>query len=191
MIDPAAFARVMGGFADKIGRALAPETSAMYYDVLSESLTTDEFLAGARIVFRNHSYNTWPAPHQFIDAVKPKDAPALAASDVFERLLGSQHPERIALGIGPAALRAFRATGGKREFTAVLEQDVKWLRQRFVENYEHAVKAFDAGADAHRALEAVSPKVAAIIANVAELRDIKHAKKLPVDHKLIAAGERE
>lgn len=184
MIDPVAFARVMGAFADKIGRAIAPETSAMYYDVLCESLTTEEFLAGARIVFRNHSYNTWPAPHQFIDAVKPKDAPALAAADIFEQLIGKQHPERIAIGMGPAVMRAFRAAGGRREFVDVLEQDVKWLRQRFVENYEHAASVHDAETQAHVALAAVEPAARELIEKLAE------QKSLPVDRKSLAAGDR-
>lgn len=183
MIDPAVFARVMGGFADKIGRALAPETSAMYYDVLSESLTSEEFLAGARIVFRNHSYNTWPAPHQFIDAVKPKGAPLLDGADIFEQLVGKQHPERIALGMGPEVMRAFRAAGGRREFVDVLEQDVKWLRQRFVEAYEHAVTHHEAEHQAHVALAAVDPTIRAMVDKIAE------AKSLPVDRKALAAGE--
>lgn len=184
MIDPAVFARVMGGFADKIGRALAPETSAMYYDVLSESLTSDEFLAGARIVFRNHSYNTWPAPHQFIDAVKPKGSAALDGADLFEQLIGKQHPERIALGMGPAVMRAFRAAGGRREFVDCLEQDVKWLRQRFVEAYQHADAAQDAETQAHVALAAVDPTIRAMVEQIAE------AKALPVDRKTLAAGDR-
>lgn len=184
MIDPAVFARVMGGFADKIGRALAPETSAMYYDVLSESLTSDEFLAGARIVFRNHSYNTWPAPHQFIDAIRPKGSPALDAVDVFEQLVGKQHPERIALGLGPVAMRAFRAAGGRREFVDVLESDVKWLRQRFVENYEHATTAHDAETQATVALAAVDPNIKALVDRIAE------QKSLPSDRKALAAGDR-
>lgn len=183
MIDAAVFARVFGGFADKIGRALAPETSAMYYDVLSESLTSEEFLAGARIVFRNHSYNTWPAPHQFIDAVKPKGSPHLDGADAFEQLIGKQHPERIALGMGPAVVRAFRAAGGRREFVDVLEQDVKWLRQRFVEAYEHAATAEDAETQAHVALAAVDPTIRAIVDHIAA------AKSLPTDRKSLAAGE--
>lgn len=190
MIDADVFARVMGGFADKIGRALAPETSAMYYDVLSESLDSTEFLAGARIVFRNHSYNTWPAPHQFIDAVKPKGAPALDGADAFEKLLGSQHPDRLALGMGPAVMRAFRAAGGKREFTAVLEQDVKWLRQRFIENYDHAVRVVEAEGQAVVALAAVDPTAKALIDELAGMKDIKHAKQLPVDRKSLAAGDK-
>lgn len=184
MIDPAVFAKVMGGFADKIGRALAPETSAMYYDVLSESLDSTEFLAGARIVFRNHSYNTWPAPHQFIDAVKPKGSALLDGQEAFDRLLGSQHPDRLALGMGPAVMRAFRAAGGKREFTDVLEQDVKWLRQRFVEHYEHAAKVADAEGQANLALAAVDPLARSLIENVTASIGSK------IDHKSLAAGDR-
>lgn len=187
MIDPAAFAKVMGAFADKIGRPLQADTAALYYDVLSEALDSNEFLAGARVVFRNHSYNTWPAPHQFIDAVKPKGSPALDAGDAFEKLIGAQHPDRIALGLGPVAMRAFRAAGGRREFTAVLESDVHWLRRRFVEAYEHAARVHDAEGQAHVALAAVDPSAVALIDDVSAKLDMK---RLPIDHKAIAAGDR-
>lgn len=143
MIDRTEFARAMAAFADRIGRALAPATAEAYYETLSEALTTEEFLAGARVVFRAHQFNTWPAPQQFIDAVKPPTEPKLAAAEAFERVLvavGSIYDPPAAraarLGaLGPVVDRAYRAAGGFREFASVLEKDLPFLRARFIEAY--------------------------------------------------------
>lgn len=180
MIDRIAFAKVMGGFADRIGRALAPETAAMYFDVLSERLTTDEFLAGARIVFRAHAFNTWPAPQQFIDAANPQAAPRLSGAEVFEQVLALTNDPRIpdararVLALGPVVERAFRAAGGLREFANVLEADVKWLRKNFIEAYEHAASHDDRTQDATIALGAVDPAVQRLVA------DVSSAKTFPL-----------
>lgn len=173
MIDRTEFAKVMGVFADKIGRALAPATADVYYDTLSESLTTEEFLAGARIVFKTHQFNTWPAPQQFVDAAKPQQSNALAGAELFEQVLAimtrgtatrQERAEKIA-ALGPVAERVFRAAGGFREFHEVLESQVPFIRNRFVEAYEaaatqaeheaRAVAALDRGAMDTRALRLV------------------------------------
>lgn len=147
MIDRMQFARVMGGFADRIGRALAPATAEMYYAVLTRALDTAEFVAGAEVVFGTHQFNTWPAPQQFIDAAKPPEAVALVGGELFERVLSiaanayrpSAERESEIAALGPDAVRAYRAAGGRREFENVLESDVKWLRRTFCENYVAAV----------------------------------------------------
>lgn len=174
-IDRVAFARVMGGFADRIGRPLAPETADMYLDVLSEALTTEEFLAGARIVFRTHRFNTWPAPEQFVEAVKPQSAPELAAAEIFERVLAiaanayRPYSERLAeiTALSAVAARAYHAAGGRRDFETVLEADVPWLRKRFVERYEEAMDEAAKRHQAHVALAAVEPTVHALITDTA------------------------
>lgn len=133
----------MGVFADKIGRALAPATAEEYFLALSIALTTEEFVAGARVVFRTHQFNTWPAPAQFIDAAKPKPEITLLAAEAFEQALDIMGDSRVPVGtrkaqveaLGPATTRAFRAAGGIREFQMVLLDQVPWLRNRFVEAY--------------------------------------------------------
>jgi hypothetical protein len=90
VIDRKVFAGVMGGFADRFGRALAPATADMYYDILAAELTTEEFLAGARIVFQKHTYNAWPAPQLFIDDPAAKDL----VSDLASKLVAPE-PKQI------------------------------------------------------------------------------------------------
>lgn len=146
MIDRPQFAKVMGVFADRIGRALAPATAEEYYLALSLALTTEEFVVGARIVFRTHQFNTWPAPIQFINAAKPEPEDTLMAAEAFEQALEIMGDSRVPLmtrkaqveALGPATARAFRAAGGIREFQTVLLDQVPWLRNRFVDAYEAA-----------------------------------------------------
>lgn len=146
MIDRAQFAKVMGVFADRLGRALAPATAEEYYLALSLALTTEAFVAGARVVFRTHQFNTWPAPSQFINAAKPEPEDTLLAAEAFEAALDIMGDSRVPLmtrkaqveALGPATARAFRAAGGIREFQMVLLDQVPWLRNRFVEAYEAA-----------------------------------------------------
>lgn len=148
MIDRTEFAKVMGVFADRIGRPLAPATAEVYFETLGEALTTEEFVAGARIVFRAHTFNTWPAPQQFIDAVRPGQDPALAGAEMFEdvvKAVGSMYDDHNArvqrlAALGPIAERAYRAAGGYRDFVNVLEKDRPFLRNRFVEAFVAATE---------------------------------------------------
>jgi hypothetical protein len=146
VIDRLQFAKVMGVFADRLGRALAPATAEEYYLALSLALTTEEFVAGARVVFRTHQYNTWPAPIQFIRAANPLPENNLLAAEAFEAALEIMSDSRVPMltrkaqvdALGPATARAFRAAGGVRDFQLVLLDQIPWLRNRFVEAYEAA-----------------------------------------------------
>lgn len=208
MIERMAFARVMGGFADRIGRALAPETAEMYYDVLASELTTDQFMAGARIVFRSHTYNTWPSPQQFIDAIKPKASASLDAADVFETVLEIvnrtsldwSERQRQIMALGPIVERAYRAAGGRREMECVPVESVPFTRRRFVEAFEHATENEARQSDAAGALEAVSaPRLtemedgaAMVVQGLARMKSLpsKRPDVLPLSGRDRAAGER-
>lgn len=201
MIDRLAFAKVMGGFADRIGRALAPETSDMYYDVLSSALSTDEFLAGARIVFRSHSYNTWPAPQQFIDAGRPAVVPALDAGEAFERVLEivnrtTRTPnwsDRLTevLALGPVVERAFRAAGGRRDMENAPLDSVPFIRRRFVEAYEHASESEAHAADLAGALASVqAPRIGEMESGAAlVVKGLAQLKSMPLTGRDRATGE--
>lgn len=189
-MDREAFARVMGFFSDKIGRPLLPPTYDLYFETLSESLTTEEFLAGARIVFKTHQFNTWPAPQQFVDAVRPPTAHGLDAAELFEKCLRivGHHGMVNAVkakaeidALGEPVARAFRAAGGFRDFVNVLETQVAFLRQRFVEAYEAATVAEDQKARAIAALDrgALDPRVQGLVRSVADHRVIGRDRALP------------
>ena len=164
MIDRKMFALVMGSFADRIGRPLAPVTAKLYYAILNDELrSTEEFLAAARIVFQQHRYNTWPAPQLLVDAVRPPATDAthqLAAGETFETVLSILSNVYVPIGereqkvkvLGPIAERAYRAAGGRRDFENVLDDDVKWLRMRYIEAYVAAASDHAARTAAELAL---------------------------------------
>ena len=178
MIELAAFTSVMSTFADRfgMGKVLAPATATAYYEILTENLTTTEFLAAAKLLFQHHPYNAWPPPQAFIDAVKPKGSALLSAAEAFEALLvidgniyqpPAERYARIA-ALGPLAMRAYRAVGGRREFENVLEADVKYLRQRFVEAYQQAATTDAAEEAARVALDAVDERASHLITELAQ-----------------------
>lgn len=189
MIERTAFAKIMGVFADRIGRALAPATAEAYYDALSDQLTTDQFLAGARIVFRSHQFNTWPAPQQFIDAAQPRPAAALAAAEAFELSLEIMGDSRVpilerkarVLSLGPTAARAFIAAGGIREFNLLPLDQVPWLRKRFVEAWQDAASEEARRADALRALDhgALDPRAAHLVSATTHALSVGRDRAMP------------
>jgi hypothetical protein len=180
MIDRTVFANVFTGFADRfgLGKVLSSQTANGYYELLSEHLTTQEFLAASRLIFLTHPYNTWPSPQEFIDAVKPGDPPSLVAGEVFEKILAIDSniytpiPERMAAitALGPVALRAYRAAGGRRNFENALEEDVHWLRKDFVEKFEDAALFEVAEERARVALDKVDNRASQFILDVAAKR---------------------
>lgn len=214
MIDPQTFAHVMGAFADRIGRALAPATASLYFDTLSPVLTTEQFIAGARIVFRAHQFNTWPAPQQFIDAATPTGDARLSAAEAFERVLSAATTPRLERAeremriaeVGDVAIRAYRAAGGWRTFCGILDDEVKWARRDFIDAYERlcsdeakraTAQAALASAGSDEVVELQDPAAAIrlLIGTVAEVKAMQPPKpkaitkgRDPVDFKARAAG---
>jgi hypothetical protein len=154
VIDQNVFDAIMGAFAERLGKPLGETASVMYYAALSEELTTDEFQRAARVVFKQHRFNTWPAAADFLDAARGNvTAPAIeqdrfaagVAADVVLREAtwpnGRTWPQ-VAADIeryaGPAAVAAFYAVGGPARFRDLLEADVRWLRKELVEVYPSA-----------------------------------------------------
>ncbi len=187
MIDRESFATMMAIFAERIGRPLAPASAQMYHDILSRELTTEEFLAGARVVFRNHTINTWPAPIEFIEAVKPATlTPLVDAGMAFEKLLtfacdhyaDATEVERKVREMGTVAAFAYRAAGGRAVFRDLLQTDEPFVRRRFETLYCEQAAAVARDEDARVALDEVDPKARTLIKKVAQALDAKR-KRLP------------
>jgi hypothetical protein len=188
MIDHEIFLQYMALLADRIGRPLAGPTQLMYHRELSAALSTEQFVAAATIAFNrwNAEFRTWPSPQQLIAMVMPSPETALSALEAFEQVLSATTDSRVPLPdavatvetIGPAAARAFRAAGGIREFRGVLEQDLPWLRRRFVEAYEAAAEAIVNDRTAAHALTAANETVASLIADLSRPRQMPGARRL-------------
>lgn len=193
MIDRMIFAHQMGILADRIGRDLKAPTLRAYYQALSQSLTTEQFVAATTLAFRSVSgeFRTWPSPAQLIELITPVSDPRLSGPDAFERVLAITNDPRIPVDdrlnqireLGAAAVRAFRAAGGRREFEGVLEDDVKWLRRHFLEAYSAACDGAEAERSAQLALESASVQVQQLVAATAA-----KLPAMPEPAKRIAAG---
>lgn len=188
MIDKQVFGHQMAVLGDRIGRQLHNATLREYYTHLSAALTTEQFVAATTLVFHAMSaaYRNWPSPAEIIELVSPVARPALAASEMFERVLETMTDPRIAPHdqrqriqlLGAAAVRAFHASGGARDFRNVLEVDVPWLRKRFVEAYESACEHATAERVAALALNDAEARVAALISAVATAKAMPPEKQL-------------
>lgn len=189
MIDKTIFANQMGLLGDRIGRQLHDATIGEYYRHLSAALTTTQFVAATTLVFHAKSaeYRNWPSPAEIIELVTPIAKPTLSALEAFERVLEAMNDpritpiaarERVQL-LGSSAIRAFHAAGGRRDFWNILEDDVPWLRKRFVQAYEEASEHADAERAATLALSAADDRVQALTAAVANARSMPATKRLP------------
>lgn len=195
MIDPEVFKQQMALIADRIGRPLAGPTQVEYYRQLSPMLSTPQFVAAATLVFNTWSadYRNWPAPAQIVELIAPTPKPALSAAEMFEKVLaatndGVSKPNELRIKVqmlGAAAVRAFNAAGGMRDFHNVLEVDVPWLRKRFVEAFELACENADAEHAATLALSDADHRVAALIGSIAK------EKTMPAPAKRIESRVQE
>jgi hypothetical protein len=189
MIDPEIFKQQMALIADRIGRPLAGPTQVEYHRQLSAQLSTQQFVAAATLVFNTWSadFRNWPSPAQIVELITPTAKPALSAAEMFEKVLSATNDgvskpneQRIKVQmLGAAAVRAFHAAGGMRDFRDVLEVNVPWLRKRFVEAYELACENADAERAATLALNDADTRVAQLIGSIAQ------AKTMPAPAKRI------
>lgn len=183
-IEQEIFKQQMALLADRVGRVLAGPTQVEYYRQLSAELTTEQFVAATTLAFRTWTaeFRNWPSPQQLIALIAPVSRATLSALEAFERVLSvtnnsAKYPDMAARregvqALGQAVYRAFLAAGGLREFTGVLETDVPWLRKRFVEAYEAAAENVEAEQQAQLALGDADLRVAALIADVAKVRQM-------------------
>jgi hypothetical protein len=194
MIDREIFKQQMALLADRIGRTLAGPTQLEYYRHLSASLTTDQFVAAMSLAFRTVSgeFRNWPSPAELVELITPVERPSLSAAEAFERVLAVTNDPRVSIGeqlaaiqkLGASSVRAFRAVGGRREFSGVLEADVKWLRKSFVEAFTASCEGAEAERAATLALASASDQVNALVGATANALSTAPAKRLA------AGGER-
>lgn len=147
-IDPAVFATWMAVLADKIGRPLQKPTQAVYHEILSRSLSTEQFAAAAQLVLEAAAFNVWPSPGEFVRTVRPDGGDAPSPQQAFEatytivgvpRAYGRPWGDlvaEVADRVGPAAARAADALRGVlRRHT---DDQLPYLRRDFAREYEAA-----------------------------------------------------
>lgn len=187
MIDKEIFLQRMALLAGRIGRELEPPVQAEYFRQLNAELTTEQFYAATALAFKtwDAAYRNWPSPAQLVELIAPVPNPTLDAAEAFERVLAIWNDPRISpddrrektLALGASTTRAFHAAGGRRELENILEVDVKWARQRFVEAYTASCLHAEEERQTSLALERADATVKALIEKTAEQRAMPAAQK--------------
>jgi hypothetical protein len=194
VIDKEIFAQRMGLLAGRIGRELEGAVQAEYYRALSRMLTTEQFVAATALCFAtwDSAYRNWPSPQQLVEMVTPVAEPSLSGAEMFERVFGIYNDPRLSIDqrktqlqlLGATAVRAFHASGGRREFENVLEADVRWIRKTFVDAYESVTENAESERAANLALASASEAVRSLVDATAE------KLAMPAARKIAAGGAR-
>lgn len=167
----------MALLAGRIGRDLEGPVYAEYYRILNGALTTEQFFAATQLAFAtwDGAFRNWPSPQQLIEMITPVAAPGLSAAEAFEKVLGITNDPRIAVdkrkemiqALGASVVRAYHASGGRREFENALESNVTWLRKTFVAEYERCCENAEAERAATLALSDADLTVQQLVAKTA------------------------
>jgi hypothetical protein len=140
MINKTAFTQWITLFGEKFNKPLSAPSQLVFYDLCNAELTTDEFVAGAKLVYRDNTF--FPSPKELIEKAKPTANPALEAADVFRDILtwnGSENLMAAArVKLTDIGLRAFLAVGGPAKFRTLLASEEVFVRREFVAAYTAA-----------------------------------------------------
>ena len=142
MIERTVFAQLMAAMSQRIGKALGDEALAMYFAILSEELTTEQFQAGMKGIFHDHGFATWPSPAEIVQRGKPagdlRAASAWAAlEDALKRRV-SYMPltaQFEACGVDDCAAAAFFAIGGLARWKSLNDFRFDEMRREFLARY--------------------------------------------------------
>lgn len=147
MIDEKVYGQCMGAVSQRIGKRLGDEALAMYYAILSEELTTEEFQAGMKGIFRDHAFATWPSPAEIIARAKPALAlRAMSAwsqlEDVVRRRVSHEPLEHQfrRCGVDPLATALFFAVGGLARWRSLNDWRFDAMRDEFLSRYSEAAR---------------------------------------------------
>jgi hypothetical protein len=143
MIDAAVFGSMMEGLAQRIGKPLGDEGLALYFAILAEELTTEEFQCGVKAIFRDHTFATWPAPADIIDRARPaRKLEAAAAWTQLEQAMRARVPAAPLLpqlhsfGVNDTACCTFLAIGGLERWRRSNDWRLDEMRAEFLERFE-------------------------------------------------------
>lgn len=134
-IDRATFTKGMALLMDRFGRQLGTPTVAAYLEILDDELTTEEFAAAAREVFRRDTF--FPSPQRFIDAVRgdPRRAAETAWQAIMRDARAGRYPPLESL---PPAVRAALKVAPMREIMSADDYQLSRLKRDFLEEHVRA-----------------------------------------------------
>lgn len=136
MIDRDTFDDAFAMLEDRFKRDHGQETRAMYYRILSDELTTDQFQLAARKLFRSATY--FPKPDDFVKAVGgDQEQRALedweTVQDVFLNLADKND-------LSPEGRRTIKLLGGWGQVGRTKKSNLPHVREDFMEMYGTAAR---------------------------------------------------
>lgn len=139
MIDRRVFAEQFAMLEDRFNREFSKDSKAMYYEVLSDELSTEEFQVAVRDIFRSATY--FPKPDDFVEAVQG-DEQQKALEDwekVEDVFLNLASPDDLS----PEGRRTVKLMGGWRQIGKASDSDWPHVRKEFLRLYGDAVRMED------------------------------------------------
>ena len=118
----------------------------LYREELDE-LTGEEWLRAVKSALRGCRF--FPSIADLLGYAKPAEPTEAQAVAVFEQVIECREyrpngsiwlPRTIRAKVGPAALEAYMAAGGRSAFVWMPERDLPFTRKKFVEAYTAAVR---------------------------------------------------
>lgn len=149
MIEAQVFTAKFDLLTKRFGKELHEKVFTEYYRMLSQHLTTEQFIEACDRAFFEDDY--FPSPQKLVDKVKER--PENKAREEWEKIM-----EAIRRGMNPdisdAGRRALRAIGG---FSAVgqanTETQLPWLRKEFLQCYGESVNSLQIEASQERVVQ--------------------------------------
>jgi len=145
MINKEQFKQWITLLGEKFNKPLSAPSQLVFYDILNAELTTEEFVAGARLVYRDNQF--FPSPKEIIDQAKPQGDPAIEAADVFRDILTWNGKDNLMAEarsrMTDVGLRAFLAVGGPARFRRLTVDEELWARKEFIARYVEAKRDAD------------------------------------------------
>ena len=133
MIDPQVFAKAWSLICERWNRETTNELSKLYYDAISERLSTEQFRVAAAHVLANNEF--WPRPADFWEAIS-EDTEALALEQwelCYRVMEGETH---VLDRMSPAGQRAVALLGGVGRLRNTPLDSVPFVRKEFLELHE-------------------------------------------------------
>lgn len=129
VIDQKVFAERMSMTYERFGRNPSKPVSAAYYQALSNSLTTQEFVTAAARIFNENTF--FPSPAEFVDKAKGKveDAAQLEWMEVMAAIA----KDRAFQGLTESGKAALEVIGGR--WAVRNTENVSFLRKDFISAY--------------------------------------------------------
>lgn len=120
------------------GRATT-DLGKMYYVVLNEEMTTEQFQYAVGVVFRNREF--FPRPVDFVEAVREDvQSEAMDQWEIVQKVMSGNHAFAVE-ELSEAGRRVLRVMGGEMALRKTGTSDQRFIRAEFLRLYETAAQA--------------------------------------------------